>query len=313
MSTNLPAIDPNAQPAADPQGQEWWNLPDPNEPPAPAPAAEPPQAPAAAPQPQYFLQAETGTVYKTAEDAARGIAEKDRMIAQQKTDLERAQQLLAAQGIHLGQQPPQQQNDPAIAEIYNALEQDITAVQQGQPNPNRFFALLNQIADRKAQERAQEMFQPFMPFVEHAATTKAVETAGARFDPNIPAFVRSPAYTKTLEKWPALKTAIRTASMNPQYQTEDGRSFGDMLPEFIAQAFYMAKAAAPAAQPIQRPAPQSTTPPQTVQVGVPQGQPLTQPLGWGQFRDPFADAFANVPDIPLTKETSGSSFNPFSG
>lgn len=57
-------------------------------------------------EPDYFLRAETGTVYKTAEAAAAGIAEKDRYI-------ESLQRQLA--GLNQQQPQPQAAPDPQVA------------------------------------------------------------------------------------------------------------------------------------------------------------------------------------------------------
>lgn len=298
MSTVPSALDPNLapQPATSPL-EDWYNQPDPNTPPDPQgqPIVGAPQAPPTPAPDTYFLRSDTGTVYKTQADAERGTSEKDRLIAQQKVDITRAQQLLAAQGVHLGQQPPQPaQPQGLIAALATAVDKkDMT---------------FDQAIATLIQQQTQAAIQPLMPMVEQAAMSRAVEAAGTLHDPNIPAFYRSPAYTATLAKWHGLRTAIQTASATPYAQTPDGRTYADLLPEFLAQAYLIAKAAAPAAAPVQRPAPQSATPPQTIRPGFPQGaqsQTATPYAPPGGFRDPFADAWANVPDIPLTREALG--------
>ena len=282
MSTTPLPLDPNVPEPQEttpaPQGNEWWNEPEPT----PAPQAPPP------PTPEYFLRAETGTVYKTAEDAARGVAEKDRVIAQQKVDLERAQQILAAQGVHLGTQTPSPQ-----AQQHGLVQKLETAVKQGDMSFDEAMAAFTK-------QQFQNEFQSFQPLVEYATMNRAVEQAATQYDPNIPAFVRSPAYAKTLDKWPALKTAIQTATSQPHQRTGDGRSFADLVPELLASVFQIAKAAAPAAAPSQRTPQQSSTPP--IYTGPDASQaPAPSQYGFTRMRNPEQEAWDSIADFSLTK------------
>ena len=273
--TNAPA--PQEPPAAAPQAQDdWWNLE-----PEPAPAQ---------PEPKMFpLRAETGTVYNTAEDYARGIAEKDRMIAQQRADLEQARQILAAQGVHFGGQPQAAPEDPLLT----ALESAIKPI----PGQSRaaFTESVRRMIGEEAQRIAQQNMQPIMPVIEQFSLQQAARTAAAQYDPNILAFVSSPAFSRTLEQWNAsgLKGAIQNAARFSEYNY--------MLPGLLAQTYVLAKAAAPAAPPLQRPVPSSSMPPQIVQTGSPQESHT--PASFGEHRRDKADElFANLPDIPLTKD-----------
>jgi len=107
------AIQQPVTPATTPAQQFAANQP-------PPPGAQPePQAEVETPE-QFFLKADTGTVYKTAEAAAAGIAEKDRFI----------QRLLEERGQSQQQPPPPPQVSPqdaaqtAIADIQQGLVQE---------------------------------------------------------------------------------------------------------------------------------------------------------------------------------------------
>jgi len=294
MST-VPTVPTNAPAPAAPQEPQtdWWNQPDPTageEPQTPDPAA-----PQATPQNQWFLRSEDGKiVYRTAEDAVRGLSEKDRTIAERTARLEQAERLLAAQGVQLGNQNAQQPQKPQT--LVAALE---SAVQRGDMSFDEAITAL-------VRQQTEGQMQHLMPLVEHASMSRAVEEAGQRFDPNIPAFVRSQTYQKTLERHPALKTSIQSALRYPTYQTETGQTFGELLPELLYEVMLVAKATAPAAAPVQRTTPPSSTPPQLVRPGTPQGTaPMPLP---GGIRDPFQEAWNQISDAPLPSGSSTGLF-----
>lgn len=284
LPSNVPTEPAEPQPV-----QEWWN----------APASEEPQAPEPAPAPQpaqsWFLRSEDGSiVYKTPEDTLKGIAEKNRVIAERTAQLERAQQLLAAQGVHLGQQPTAPQPQTLIQKMEHALS-------------TKNDALFDSVMEEFVSQRTQSQLQPLMPMVERAAMQQAVEEAGAQFDPNIPAFVRSPMYKQTLDKWSSLKTAIQLATRHPYAKNDEGVTFGELLPQLLAQAFNLARpAGAPVAGTVQRTAPTSTTPPQVTVPGAPQ-RPVAGPLPGG-IRDPFQEAWNTISDLPLPSGSSTGLF-----
>jgi hypothetical protein len=264
-----------AIPLPTPAPEDWFN-------PDPEPQAT--QPPAAPTPPSFFLQAETGTVYKTAEEAAKGVAEKDRLIVAQRQQLDQAQRLLQAQGIQVGGAP----SAPQTAPFYKALE---TSVQRGDMS---FDEALNQAMDKMWQEKSQQYFQPLQPLMEYASLERAALQASAQYDPNIAPFMRSKAYQQELEARPVLRDLIQQASLTPQYQK--------FLPEMLNYAYEFAKTratAAPAAQ--QRTAPASSTPPQMImssQRTAPQaptafqnGDPFTQ--AWSQVDQAAVDRFFN--------------------
>lgn len=290
MSTIPVALpDANLAPAPAPQPQAdaaWWDTPDPAEPQAPA-------APQAQPADQWFLRSTDGKiVYRTADEAIRGMSEKDRVIEQYKAELAAARAGQSPAASRAPQNPAAAQ-DPQHQGLVAALAAAV----------ERKDMTFDQAMTAFVQQQSQAALQPMQPLLEYAAMNRAMDEAAHRYDPNIPAFVRSPAYAKTLDKWQGLKTVINAISVAPHLRTEDGRTYGELLPEFLAQVYTIAKASAPAAQSVQRPAPQSATPPQVVRPGAPQALPQTPAPG--AYSNPFDAAWANVPDIPLTREALG--------
>lgn len=278
---------PTALPSAPPQATtDDWFPADPQ-----APAGEP-QAPTAAPAPPAeFLRAETGTVYKTAEEAARGVAEKDRFIATQKQQIDQYQRMLAAAaGIPQGQSPQQ-------PSFIAALEASV------KNNDGSFERLLGQYVASQMDQRLQGL----QPMVEFSSTERAIAQAGQQFDPNIPNFVRSEAYQQVLAH-PAgknLALAIRTAATNPHLRMADGRTFGEALPEFLYNTYLVGRALTPAPAPVaaappQRPAPTTIIPPQMVQALYPQGYVPPAPQASGGKEPTFDELWNQLPDRPLS-------------
>jgi len=273
MSTQ--PMNPNTPQPAAPQSDDWFEQQE-----QPTPQA-PPQPPA----PDYFLKADTGTVYKTAEDAARGVAEKDRMIATQKQQLEHLQRIAQAA---LGGQTPQQTAQQQQAALYNALE---TSVQRGDMT---FDQAVTALAERTSQQQYQLQMQPLQPLIRHANRTQALEIASQQFDPNIRSFHGTERYNKVLETNSVLRDGINQAEADPRY--------AGALPELYKMAFQLASLQpAPAgAQPPQQTAPHSSNAPQTLTANAPQPAPAwdDNPFGPG-VRNAFQEAWANVPDIRL--------------
>jgi len=232
---------------------------------------------------EWFLEAPTGTRYRTAEDAVAGVAEKDRTI----TRLQAEKDAIARM---VGGQPAQ----PAQPSIYDIMDQDL------KNGTNRLQDTINQQVDRLVQERLDSRFGALQPMIQDAGLSQAARmaAAGPRGDPNIPAFVRSPAFRELTKTWPTLGNAIQAGSADPRFAVEQ-------LPEILQLAYVIAKAqtAAPAAAPTQRSTPQTTTPPQ---IPVAPQEPQLRFDGADiKSRDPFERAMAALADIPLTRETLG--------
>lgn len=174
------------------------------------------QAPAQPVEPEYFLRVPTGSVYKTAEEAANGFAEKDRTIERQKQELA---QLKARPHAQNGQQPAQ----PDFAET--AFDRLAEAAQKGDKR-----GYIQALADVQ-----MATLSPLAPLIEEVAQERAVRNLGPNAD-NFRTFFASEEYGKILEHLPTLKQAIEAAKVNPA-------QFANQLPELYELAYntYVAK------------------------------------------------------------------------
>lgn len=116
------------------------------------------QTPAAPPQEEFFLKAETGTVYKTPEAAAAGIAEKDRYIQQLQELLSQRSQPQAPQV----QADPQAAASAAIASLQAEWEQELRSdpkFQGASPEAIAEQAYLNAKSEYRVQQRMAQQYQ----------------------------------------------------------------------------------------------------------------------------------------------------------
>jgi len=240
----LPTINPNANPnestyqPADPSSEPVVQPIDP----ASTQAVQDPETG------EWFLEAPSGTRYRTADDAIAGITEKDRTIARLQAERSTFQQLLTGQS---------QQQAPAEPSWYELMEADLAATQGGKPNPNSFQKAVQASIRSEAQKLAQDMLGQLSPLVQYAGLNRAVEIASSepKGDPNLPAFVKSPAFREVMKEWPTLGRAIQEGQRNPVYAEQQ-------LPEILRIAYMLAraKAGAPAVAPAPAPRPAPSTP-----------------------------------------------------
>lgn len=168
---------------------------------------------------ESFLKTATGTVYKSQEDAVKGIEHKDTLIAQLR------QELAAKTGSDPLKKPPEQTGPT------NYLQDNET-----------YFKDLSKAVETKDQARYMEVqrkfvfdsLAPLAPTLtslmkEQAANVVESEVKGFR------QFVTSEDYTKTLDSFPLLKEAIRVAESNPESSQQ--------LPEFYKMAYYASQGA----------------------------------------------------------------------
>jgi hypothetical protein len=215
--------------------------------PAPAPQAQPPDEP--------FLKAPSGTVYKTRDEAIKGIETKDATIQQLRERIAAREGVDPLTGRPVAP-PPQapvnylQNQDAYFTALHNAVERgDKSAYLQAQV------------------KLVQDILQPYVPVVVGAAKDRALNSVP---EP-IRKFVGTPEYQDALRNSPVLQNAIQSAEQNPEWASQ--------LPEFysLAYAQYVAtqlpKSAAPA-QPNSNPSPRPPTAPGTL---TPPTQPAAQP------------------------------------
>lgn len=225
------------------------------------PRAAQPQAPAQ-PAPSDFLKSEDGKiVYKTSEDAIRGISEKDRLIEQLR------QEYVQNLGVDpITKKQVGQPRQPQAPEAPNFLK-----------NPERFYDLQAEAVakgDKKAFAEAQAQFlndylSPIAPVFTQMARSQAVERVAQEI-PEVKTFLGSDDYKSTLSARPALAAAIQNAESNFQYYESLPELYRlafeanqvRKLPDIIkAQVDAARQAAVPPPTPRQTQAPQTLTPP----------------------------------------------------
>ena len=287
----LPA-EPTIQPPAAPQAPQtnWFDDPS---------LSDGPQAELQQPQSQFFVEAPEGDVrYKTSADVIQASREASRVIWEQRQQLAQAQALLAAQGIRVGPQAP------ARPDLLYALRD---AVSRGDITFDQAIkeAVRQQVVESSRQQYDAVM-APLLPLVEHANESWGLQEAARQFDPNIPAFVKSPAFAKVMSQLPTLAGGIQAARRDPQMRAA--------LPEMYLIAYRFAEATmrAPASSsPQQRTAPASTVPPLTLTFPL-QTALTTQPIPnlYGGNTDPFQTALDAIPNniVDLMTQEGGRSF-----
>lgn len=209
-----------------------------------------PQAPVAAPPaPEFFLKG-TKSVYKTPEDAIKGLDTKDDLI-------ERYRSFLSTQGVDPNTLQPTKKPEPQAQPVNpdEKLFDDLSgAVGRGD---KRGYAevLRNYMA---------EQFAPVAPLMSEVARQRAVRQVSQEV-PEFTSFISGDDYKQTLESLPRLKQAIEAA--------EGNLSMADSLGELYKITYLAAQGrrkpepvvAAPVAAPVQStPAARPTTSPSTM-------------------------------------------------
>jgi hypothetical protein len=185
---------------------------DPNAHAASQPNVEPPAPATTSPEP--FLKAATGTVYKTADDAVRGIEQKDALISKLR------QESIARTGVDpvTGQRVPEPNQPVSYLSDGKKYVEDL-ANAATKNDPNEYVRIQSQLA--------QEQMAPYLPLLTEFAKSKAINDL-AHTNPAAREFIGSADYNKTLESYPALGEAIQFAEQNP--------AAGQRLGEFYSMA-----------------------------------------------------------------------------
>lgn len=233
----------------------------------PAPTtAQPTGAPSpesvAQPQPadEPFLKAATGTVYKTREDAVKGIEAKDAAIQQLR------EQLVARTGVDPFTGRPvaiEPQSPRSYLEDRGRYFQDLrTAVAKG--DEGLYFETQAKLIS--------DMISPYMPVVVGTAKEQALRA----LPEEVRGYVNTPDYSETLKDIPLLAQAIQAAEQSPQlfqqlpdlYRLAYAQNITRKLPEITR-----------AAQPSTAQSPQNTAPRPSLTPGTltPQGTPTAPP------------------------------------
>jgi len=178
----------------------------------------PPAQPAATPE--VFLETPTGTRYMSREDAAKGVAHKDQVIAvlrqnfKDKLGYDPLTEAPAAPQRREADQAPNYAVDPS------RYWQDLGfAVREN--NPAAYAAV--------QQKFILDSLAPLAPAIRNVTRSSALETLSGEIH-DIRQFYGSEDYKKTLERLPRLKQAIEVAETNPQ--------FAEGLDEFYRIAYF---------------------------------------------------------------------------
>jgi hypothetical protein len=158
-------------------------------------------------QDQFFLKGDK-SVYKTAEDAQRGINEKDAVIEQMR------QRYALVTGV-----------DPITGKPVGINGQPQEAVDYYQ-QPDQYLDALYSAAKKGGPEAYRDVqakflfdaLKPLQPVIQKAAKDQAVEILAQEI-PNAKPFIGSPHYAKALELNPELKNAISISEQNQQFHS----------------------------------------------------------------------------------------------
>lgn len=236
-------VDPAAQGATTPQGG--------TQPQSQAPATQTPATASASP----VIQTKTGTVYKTIDDATKGIEHKDTVIADMR------QRYILATGIDpLTGQPAMQ--GVGVHQPTNYMQ-----------DKKRFFDDLSSAASKNDVDgvwNAQtklifDALAPLAPVMGNLAKQQAVEQLSSEI-PDVREFMASDNYKKALTETPDLQAAIASAESNYEhygrlpglYKVAYRVSQGLRLPEILRS-----QAPASASQPVRQTTAASTLTPTT--------------------------------------------------
>lgn len=176
------------------------------------------------------------SVYRSVEEAQRGIEHKDSLInllrnqAIQQTGVDP----LTGQRVgQAGQQIPQGQPQAPTRYLDNPNQyaKDLTeAAQMGAQTGD--YSRYHSIQRQLQSEQMNEQFAPFMPVLQSFVETSAVQQVAA-VKPEFSKFYNSPEFKKTLDANPLLKMGIENAKQNP--------ALANQLPELYKQVYTVAE------------------------------------------------------------------------
>lgn len=160
------------------------------------------------PTPDTFLQTATGTVYKTADEAVKGIEHKDALISQLR------QQLAEQTG-----------RDP----IKNPVVQDDPARISYLDDPKKYFEDIKNAKTEQEVLQVQSRFMdekmaPYASLIASVAKSRAVEEASHEI-PEFTKFLGSDDYKSTLDSYPLLKRSIEISEANPAASGDLGQLY----------------------------------------------------------------------------------------
>lgn len=218
-----------------------------------------PQEPAAQAQvvaapeaPKFELKTSTGTVYKTTEDAIKGIETKDRTIEQLRSMLSAVtgEDPLSKTGIKPGTTNAPQKPVSYLQDDVR-FAQDLTQAAELGQKTNDWKAYRNTLG-QFVYEVVQSAVGPYMPVVQNVGKQQALENVSKEV-PDFRSFYGSADYQKVLEQRPKLAGYIKTLEGNATMQEDLAEQYRDVWNEYQVK-----RLAELASKP--SPAPQNPTP-----------------------------------------------------
>lgn len=183
-------------------------------------SAEPAAAPKATPEPSKFeLKTSTGTLYKSLDDAVKGVEQKDQLINQLRSMVAAVtgEDPLSKAGIKPGQTTAPQK-PVSYLQDRRRFAQDLTkAAELGQRDDS--WDPYGNVLGQYIYEIVQSAVGPYMPVVQSVGKQQAM-SAVAKDNPAFQEFYNSTEYHKVLEERPKLAGFIQFAEAQPTMQEE---------------------------------------------------------------------------------------------
>jgi len=180
----------------------------------------------------FFLKAPTGSVYKTKEDAERGIAEKDstienlRKFAIEQTGFDPLTKRQVAQvpvRTPHATPPPTPEDNSYVKNPKKYVEDLSKAWESNDP------AQYAQVQNRLIQENLQAILGPVQPIIQQNVQRSAMEQVSKTVKDFNQSFFESPEYKSVMDENPTLSSAIKNAENYIEYK--------DQLPELYRIAY----------------------------------------------------------------------------
>lgn len=224
------------------------------------PAPQVPETPAS-PEPSKFeLKTKTGTIYKTAEDAVKGIETKDRTIEQLRSMIAAVtgEDPLSKTGIKPGTTNAPQK-PVSYLQDRRRFAQDLTkAAELGQKEDQ--WDPYGNVLGQYVYEIVQSAVGPYIPVVQKVGRQEALE-AVAKNVPEFRDFYGSQAYQKVLEQRPKLAGYIKNLEGNATMQEDLAEQYLDVWNDH--QVHRLAELASRPAPAPQNPTPRTPLQPRT--------------------------------------------------
>lgn len=213
--------------APDPSAASATQTPDPNVASSSVPVTPTPE--------QLFLDAGQ-TKYKTSEEAAKGVRQKDEIIKKLREDA------ISRTGIDplTGKQVAQAQHTQTVAQPLSFLEDDDAFFKElsaanAAGDPKRYKAATVQLV--------RELMAPYAPVIADVTRQGAEHAVTQKFS-DFGVFKGTEAFQETLDRFPTLKNAIEQAEHNPAMRGQLGEFYemlylaaqGTKLPEAMKSA-----------------------------------------------------------------------------